>query len=577
SFWRPLGRGTPTAESPDRPIIAVLPFENLGGAEDDYFADGMTDEITSRLALMQGLGVISRTSSRKYEHTEKDVREIGKELSADYIIEGTVRWDDSNGTERVRIAPRLIRVSDDTRVWTDTYEREITEIFSVQADISARIAEALDVTLLETERRALTSQPTNNVDAYKAYLQGMKEVASPDFSRESFEHGIEMFEHAIALDPDFALAYARLASMHSIMVHYGFDRTEKRKQMAKRAVDRAFSLEPDLAEAHLALGYYYYWVYRDYDRALIELEAAAKRRPDDSEILQATAYVKRRQGDLVSCAELLQRDLELNPLDAAAAVSLGETYGTLRRYADAERSFQNGIELAADNVYPYTELALMYLRWRGDVAAARETLNRMPPVANPESCRAWFFVDLLDRDYASALKRLDSCPEEVLEAAVFFTPIPMLEGMALRLAGDSARARSAFEAARLILEDKAARDPEDYRVHSALGITYAGLGRLDDAASHGERAVELYPISKDALEAPVLVIDLALTYTMIGHYDTALERLGQVLSMPSILSASWLEEDPRWDPLRGRPDFAALLEKHRNEPGRWTAPAVVHP
>jgi TolB-like protein/Flp pilus assembly protein TadD len=555
---KPFNRGAPSDEESTRQIIAVLPFENLGGANDEYFADGITDEITSRVALVQGLGVISRTSARVYKNTDKSVREIGNELNADYIIEGTIRWDRSSGMGRVRITPQLIRVSDDTHVWANTYEREITEIFAVQADIATHIAEALDVTLLENERRALTAAPTENIDAYHAYLQGMKCLDAPDFDRELFESGVLLFERAATLDPAFALAYARLSSMHSRIVHYGYDRTDQRQKTAKAAVDRAFSLQPDLPEAHLALGYYYYWVHRDYDLALVSLETARELNPNSSEILQATAYVKRRQGNLVECAELLERDLGLSPLDATAAVALGETYGTLRRYSDGERSLKHGISLAPDNYYPYTELALLYLRWRGDTAAARATLDQMPSEANSESHRARFLVELLNRNYTAALRYIDTCPDRVLEAAAFFVPAPLLEGETFQLMGDTTRAAKAFEESRMILENKLAEAPDDYRVHSALGITYAGLGRAQDAVRHGERAVELYPVSRDALEAPLLIMDLALTYTMVGKHDEALERLDYVLSIPSILSAPWIEKDPRWDPLRQHPQFASL-------------------
>jgi TolB-like protein/Flp pilus assembly protein TadD len=553
---------TPAAPEPQRRIIAVLPFENLGDAEDEYFADGITDEITSRLALVQGLGVISRTSARVYKGTQRSVREIGAELNADYVLEGTIRWDRSRGEGRVRITPQLIQVSDDTHVWSRNYEREMTEIFSVQSEIASQIAEALDVKLLANERQALAVQPTDNIDAYQAYLQGMKLLRAPDFSRESFELGLQMFSRAVELDPQFALAHARLSSMHSRMVHFGYDRSEHRLALAVGAANRALELQPDLAEAHLALGLYHYWGRRDYDRALASLEAARERAPGNSEIPLATAYVIRRQGDLEGAIELFERDLELSPLDPNAVVGLGETYGTLRRYAEAERAFKRGIALAPDNAYPYTELALLYLRGRGDTETARDYLDQMPSVAGTESCRVGFFVELMGRRYEAALERLESCPDRVLEAGAFFIPIPMYEGMTLRLMGDEARATAAFEQATAVLEERLAQYPQDHRIHSALGQVYAALGRGEDAIRHGRRAVELYPLSKDALEAPVLMTDLALTYTLVGDHDAAIEQLDEVLSIPSILSTAWLEKDPQWDPLREHPGYAALLREH---------------
>jgi TolB-like protein/Flp pilus assembly protein TadD len=562
----PLDRGNPVQEETSRQVVAVLPFANLGDAEDEYFADGVTDEITARLSRMQGLGVISRTSASIYKGTQKPVREIGKELNADYIIEGTIRWDKSHAKGRVRITPQLIRVSDDTHVWASNYEREITEIFAVQADIAERIVEALDVTLLEGEQQTLTAQSTQNIDAYHAYLQGMKQLNSTGFSRDSFELGVQMFERAIELDPDYALAYARLSSLHSRVYHYGFDRSDRRLQMARAAVDSAFLLQPDLAEAHLALGYYYYWALRDYELALDSLARAQDHAPNNVEIMQATAYVKRRQGDLGASAELIARSLELSPLDAPAAVTLGETYGTLRQYARGEEYLKRSITLAPDDVYPYTELALLYLRWRGDAAAASAVIQEMPATGNSEYFRVGFLVALLAHDYQAALACLAACPRTVLEAGAFFIPIPLYQGMTLQLMGEAERAQAAFESASLILEEKLRQDPADYRVHSALGITCAGLGRSEDAVRHAERAVDLYPVSRDALEAPVLLIDLALTYTMAGLHEAALERLDYVLSIPSILSAPWLAQDPRWHPLRQHPEFTQLLEKYRIDP-----------
>lgn len=550
----------PAAQS-QRQVVAVLPFENLGNSEDEYFADGITDEITSRLALMQGLGVISRTSAGVYKGTTKTVREIGSELNTDYVLEGTIRWDKSRGQGKVRITPRLIRVTDDTLAWSSNYEREITEIFSMQAEIAAQIADALDVTLLANEREALTTQPTDNIDAYQAYLQGMKLLRAPDFSRESFELGVQMFERAVELDPEFALAHARLSSMHSRMVHYGYDRSDERFEMAKANADLALALQPDLAEAHLALGLYDYWGRRDYDQALLALAEARERAPNNSDILLATAYVKRREGDLEAAIELFERDLELSPLDANATVGLGETYGTLRRYAEGERAFERAIALAPDNAYPYTELALLYLRWRGDTDAARALLERMPSVRNAEECRVAYLVELLDRQYAAALDRLAGCPGEALEAGAFFIPVPLFEGMTLQLMGEPERARLAYDRSREVLERKLAQEPDDPRVHSALGLTYAGLGSSTEAVRHGRSSVDLYPLSRDALQAPVFAIDLALIYTMVGDDAAALEQLETVLSIPSILSTPWLRADPRWDPLSEDPGFTALFRK----------------
>ena len=562
--WAPFKPGPATDGRGARPILAVLPFENLGSAEDAYFAVGITDEIRSRLSMIQQLGIISRTSMRVYEGTRKTVREIGDELNSDYVLEGTIRWDHTGEAGRVRISPRLIRVTDDTQVWTENYEQEVTGIFDLQAEIASRIAQALDVTLALTEQRALDARPTGNIDAYQAFLQGMKQLNSPGFGREQFELGVQMFERAARLDPDFALAQARLASMNARMYHYGFDRSESRLERARAAAERSLELQPELAEAHLALGHYYYWGTRDYGAALAAFGEAGKLAPNNNEIWLNTAYVKRRQGDFGAAIELFERDLALNPRDPNAVVGLGETLGTLRRYPEAKRAFERGIALAPNDPYPYTELALLHLRWQGDAAAARAILAEMPQVNNSEGCRVSFLVELFDRRYEAALERLRECPGDVIEAGAFYIPVSLYEGLTYRLMGDAEKAPQALETAKENLEARLASAPDDPRVHSGLGLALAGLGQAEAAQRHGRRAVELAPLSGDALEAPVQLINLALIYTLVGDADSALKQLDAALSIPSILSAAWLQKDPFWDDLRDNAGFLELIRRHRS-------------
>jgi serine/threonine-protein kinase len=560
--WFATGRGDRPPAVSGRSILAVLPFVNLGSEQDAYFAVGITDEIRSRLATIGQLGVISRTSMRAYENTSKTIREIGRELGTDYVLEGTIQWDRSQEPGRVRIKPRLVRVADDTQLWSDGYEREVTEIFGLQAEIATRIAEALDLTLAQAEHRALGSRPTGNIAAYQAYLQGMKQLNAPGFSRESFELGVQMFERAVALDPDFALAEARLASMNARIFHYGFDRSDERLARARTAADRALALQPELPEAHLALGHYYYWGERDYPRALEALDEAHALAPGNSEIMLAQAYVKRRQGDFAATVELFERERVLNPRDPNAVVGLGETQATLRRYAEAERAYRRAIDLAPDDPYPYTELALVYLKWRGDAVAARAILREMPPTESSEACRVGYLVELLARDYDAALEQLDSCPGEVMEAGAFYRPAALDAGLTRLLMGQPDAARASLAEARSLLADRLAQTPDDPRLHASLGLALAGLGEPAPAVRHGRRAVTLNPLSRDALEAPVPIIDLAQILVLTGAHARAIAQLDSALSIPSILSTAWLETDPRWDPIRGEAAFAALLAAH---------------
>jgi TolB-like protein len=277
-------------------MVAVLPFENLGSPEDGYFADGMTEEITARLAGLQQLGVISRTSTLQYKGTTKPIKQIGKELGVDYVLEGSVRWQPgAEGKKLVRITPQLIKVSDDSHVWADVYEEESAEIFRIQSDIAGQVAQALDVTLQGPERRSLEAKPTENLEAYDYYLRGNDYAdRSPDTEQQRL--AVEMFRKAVAVDPAFAGAWARLSKSLTRLYFNLDDPSPQRLADAKEAADTALRLAPDLPEAHLALGYYYYWGLRDYDRALQEFAIARKGQPSNAELEEAAGFVQRRQG-----------------------------------------------------------------------------------------------------------------------------------------------------------------------------------------------------------------------------------------------------------------------------------------
>jgi len=552
------------AQRGERPIVAVLPFKNLGSAAEDYFAAGVTEEITSRLALIDGLGVISSTSARAYASVDMAIPAVGRELGAGYVLEGSIRWDKSTTPGRVRISPRLIRVSDDTNLWLENYEREVDQIFELQTAIAANIAEALDVTLLQPVREAIEQKPTQNLEAYEAYLRGQKQLVAPGFGREAFERGLQAFERAVALDPDFALAWARLASLRARTYHYGFDRSETRLTEAKSAAERALQLDPRLAEGHLALGYYYYWGTREYGLALDALERARQIQPNNGEVRLATAYVMRRQGAMDGAIELLERDERLSPRDPNVTVALGETYGVLRRYAKAEAALRRSISIAPEDPYPYTELALLHLRWKGDTQAARAALDAMPTDAGVESRRVAYLVALFDRSWDEALEVLASAPTTVFEAGSFYLPIALLQGMVHRLAGNEQAAEVAFRSARDRLEEELEHDAEDYRVHAALGLAEAGLGRGREAVAHAERAVASYPLAKDALGAPVQIVNLARVHAMLGDGEAAAAHLREALSIPSTLSVAWLENDPGWNNVRSSEAFEALLRDYRS-------------
>jgi TolB-like protein/Flp pilus assembly protein TadD/predicted Ser/Thr protein kinase len=552
--------GGPSAE---RKMLVVLPFENLGPPERTYFADGITEEITSRLASVKALGVISRTTATQYDRAGKTLTEIGRDLGVDYVLEGTVRWDGTvAGGSRVRVTPQLIRASDDTHLWSDVYERKLEDIFSVQSDIAEKVVSQLGITLLEPERGAIRETPTDNLEAYNAYLRGMEHAASLDWLREDIDLAEQMFERALELDPKFALAAAELSINHSRMYWAGYDPSDARLAKARAAAERALEIQPALPEGHLAMGYYYYWGHLQYENALREFAIAGEGLPNDARIIEAIAYVKRRQGHFEEAANLLKKVLELSPRDANVASSIGDTYQTLRKYAQAEKYFERSVSIAPDQAMAYAYKAANMWLWKGDLRAARDALEKMPVIDEVVSFLAWHEQELLERDYDGALERVSKWHGDTKELVFFYLPPPLPAARIYDFMGKPELARAMYDSSRALSEELLESGFDDHSVHVCLGLAYAGLGRKEDAVREGRKAVELLSISMDAAGGTYPIFSLAETYVMVGDYDEAIDELEHLLSIPSQVSVPLLRLEPRWDPLRDQPRFQRLLERY---------------
>ncbi len=548
------------AGAPARKMVVVLPFENLGSAEDAYFAAGMTEEFTSRLARVSGLGVISRTSAVQYDRAGKTMRQIGEDLGVDFVLEGTVRWDRrGEGASRVRVTPQLIRVADDTHVWSDAYDRDIDDLFSVQSEIAANVVRALGVTLLEPERNALEARPTENLEAYQAYVRGKEYGDQSDYTAENFRLAIRLQERAVELDPNFALAWAALSKAYSEIYHFGFDQSDARIAQSRAADDRALALAPDLPEVQLADGYYYYWIHRDYPRALEAFARAERSLPNNSEVLAAVAYIWRRQGRFEDAAERLKRAFELSPKDPAMTMHICETLLYLRRYREAEDYADRTVALAPDRgvSFFWKGKASMGL---GDLVAARKAFAASPSDANGELRLELFKLDLYERKFMAARDRLAAWSGEVFENQWIYLPKSLLTAQAWALEGDQGRAKESFEAARARLASDLAGRPDDHRIHSALGLALAGLSRKEEAIREGKRGLDLYPVSKDAMIGPKRIADLAEIYLLTGDTNAALDALERAVSVPT---GPWiyLQGDPQWDSLREHPRFRQILTR----------------
>jgi non-specific serine/threonine protein kinase len=534
--------------------LLVLPFENPESTEDMDLANGIMDEIKARLAGIHGL--------RVYKSREKGAKRMAMELGFDYILEGTLlREQQSDPNSPVRIESRLIRASDESLVWEQPYVH-VGEIFQTSSDLAQKVVEVLDITLLERERQVLELEPTINL-AYNFYVRGNEYATRPYQDKENLVIAIKMYEKAINLDDNFALAHACLSHIHSGMYHFNHDRSEERIAMAWDESEKALKLDPDLSEAHWARGVFYYWCRSEYVRALEELEIARKSQPNNSRLLATIGYVQRRQGQSEQALANIKKAFELNPVDFKLAYELGGTFRDMGRYQEAASYYERAIQLAPDEYFPYLQKANLYLAWKKSTVDARSVLERASQYidleAEDRTIRLLFRLDFLDGNYQEALARLP-LDSPTTDALSFPDALRYAEIYGYK--NDKILAEKYYEQARSILESKVKEDPNNAWYHSALGAAYAGLSRKNDAIREGKLAVQLHSNSKDLGRLFVRQKDLAYIYTMVGEYNKAIDQLGSLLNKPEMMLNPF-ELDPAWDPLRNHPRFKKLLESDK--------------
>ena len=555
---RPAGQPQP-APSPAGSRIVVLPFEDLGEPTVEYFALGLTEEISGRLAAHDGLGVISRISANQYAGSAKTARQIGDELKVAYILRGSVQWAaGGNGASRVRILPNLIRVADDTQIWSDPYVRSVDDIFEVQSEIATRVAEQLGRRLGDVATSGAAERPTESLAAYQAYLRGLHYTRRGVYTMENYGQAIEALREAVTADPGFAAAWAMLARNHAFLYGTRMDRTAERQLLAREAMDRAVELAPDDPAVRLAVGYFHYDIAREYGRALEEFEIAESRLPSSYEVHEAKGYVLRRQGRWQEALDSLNRAFDLNPRDSAMGAEVAETYAVLRDYDEAIRRYDESIALDPEQTWAYVAKAWALWLRDADLPAARATLAHMPDTGESLAIWSWFWQEIYEGSTEQALARLPDDPAVWIESPDWRQPAALLVAQAHELGGDGEAARAAYETAAALLRREVEAAPQDARLHSALGLACAGLGRGEDARRHSRRAVELYPTERDAIAGATFLADLALVYARTGRHESSIELLEDLLSRPTLVSGAWLRLDPRWRPLAGEPGFREL-------------------
>ncbi|MEM6796670.1 MAG: tetratricopeptide repeat protein, partial [Acidobacteriota bacterium] len=506
------------------------------------------EEITSRLSEVRALRVVSRRSTGDLSGQD-----------ADFVLEGSVRWNaaEPEGARRVRVTPRLVRVADGTQLWSRGYDRVIHDLFSVQSEIAKEIIRQLDIVLVEGERQALDSRRTESVPAYRAYLQGMELAGRRNPTSSHWRQAVERFERAVELDPGFALAWAELSKVHSLVVQLEIQGSSRAE--ALRTVERALEIDPDLPQGHRALGYYHYWCHRDYDRALAAFRRAAEGLPNDSQVLGGMAFVWRRLGRFEQARTALRRALDYDPDSAWLASELGDTLRRMRRYSEADPHYARAMELEPGEPSAFQQRCLNALQWRGDIERCRELLQSMPQQNATSSRLAWYRIDMLTDQWQAGLSHLDGISANLLRTDDNRIPIEYLRARVYTSRGESSRAQPLFAAARRKLERRLEKEGEDPALLHGLSQVLVGLGEDEAALRAARRAVALMPVEQDALRGAALLVNLASVHAALDQAPEAVELLQRVLSLPGDLSPHSLAVEPRWRPIAEDPAFISLL------------------
>jgi TolB-like protein len=541
--------------------IAVLPFRNLSNDTTQLpFCDGFMEDILNNLQKVNSFTVRPRTSSYQYRDSKKSTTIIGKELNVNYLVGGSVGHEGNN----LKIRVNLIDSKADKQLWSNDYPGEMNQLFSLPSEIAKEIASKLKAELTPEEIKKIEKRPTENPEANNYYLQGnyyyWKAGGTGDYST-----AIELYEKAIGLDPGFALAYTQIAICLLEQYWNYQDHSENILHKCKQAIEKAFEIDPDLPDAHIALGIYYYHGYLKYPEALKEFELVLKYQPKNPDAIYWSACVHRRAGDWEMAKSDFEKALELNPGTADIADQAGLTFEFIRDYSKAEEFYNMSIMLHPDWVAGYVELSEMFLRWKGDTKKAREILgnatrNNKTSVSDSLIIETNYLIDIYEGKYEEALK--DISLFKVVQNQGYFRPKYLYNATIYGLMNKPESEHAYYDSARIFLEKRIIDFPDDQRLYSSLGIAYAGLGLDDKAISSGEKAVKLLPVSKEAWKGVYLVEDLALIYVMVGKYDDAIKQIKYLLSIPGFLSTKILEIDPRWAPLRNRPEFKKMMESY---------------
>jgi TolB-like protein len=561
-----LGRFTAAPKrraSADLPAksIAVLPFESLSEDKANaYFADGIQEEILTRLSKIADLKVISRTSTEQYQSKPGNLAEIAKQLGVANVLEGSVQ----KVADQVRVNVQLIQVASDSHLWADTYDRKLVDIFGVESEIAKAIAEALQAKLTGREQRALAVKPTNNSEAYDAYLRGLAFQARTSTAPDNLEKAVGFYERAVQLDPAFALAWARLSRANAQTYFGGLDSTTARRDATERALNTAQKLQPNSPETLLAQAYYQYWVLRDYDLAKATFGRVRELVPGSSDVPGALALIARRQGHWDESVAYWEQTLALDPRNTDWLGNAAGTYAMLRQFPAALKTYDRVLDIVPNDPDTVASEAKIY-QAEGDLEQAGKLLagvNAQTPSLNA------FLTKMnqlfLERHFDEAIRLIHNRLTEFRDLSDIerlFNPFFLV--LAQENAGDIAGARATAQQLLPSVETLCNKDPDNSNFAKALSLLHAVLGQKDAAIKEAERAITLLPSAKDAVDGPKGEENLASVEVIVDDKNRAIPRLQRLLEIPysNCLTPALLRLDPQWDPLRGDPRFQKLCEE----------------
>jgi TolB-like protein/Tfp pilus assembly protein PilF len=569
SAWLYFGQ-KPEATVSEEKSIAVLPFENFSPEKDNaFFADGVQDDILTTLAKIKDLRVISRSSVMGFrDAAAQDVRHIGRKLGVANILEGSVRKEG----DRVVVNVQLIDTRNNRQIWANRYDRTLVDSLGLQGELASEIADTLRATLSDDEKALAASKPTRNADAYVFYLRANQISHNPDSLLEDYKAAEQLYTQAIELDPNFALAHARLASVCAEVFRY-YEPTDSWRTKAHAEAETALRLQPNLAEGHFALGQCIYWMDQDYDKALEQFEIASRLSPSNADTRRLIAAIERRQGKWQAALQAFERVAKLDPQNPSTARELMYTNSSMRRWPAAAHWAEQMRGLAPTSLVAKIQSGYVDFNWKGDTRLLKSMLDEIPAGVDPDGSvtAARWDLAMLQRDFPAARKLLEeSSANEISYSMAGLTPKIFLEGCTSLAEGDNASAQEAFEQARPTFEAAVEEAPESAERHASLGWLYALMGRKRDAIAEGRRAVELKPESKDAVDGALMNGYLALIYARVGENDLAIPLIERLLTTPGAvdstnysITVNDLKYRWDWDLIRDDPRFKQMILETR--------------